>query len=119
MKTLVTFAAAAALYMHASFGVAADVEVTWLDPTCGYFVVKLPDSDQPEKFGLFSARALPLPTVGDLVQGDMTEAETTLLNLRTDEHHTVIHWADAITSEQLVRNTPSQCGSKWKNRKRR
>lgn len=119
MKTLATFVAAAALYIHASIGVAADVEVTWLDPTCGYFVVKLPDSDQPEKFGLFSARGLPLPTVGDFVQGDMSEVETTLLNLRTDETHTVIHWADAKLHEQLVRNTPVQCASKWKNRKKR
>ena len=119
MKKFIKLMVAAAICMNMPVGLAADVEVTWMDPTCGYFVVKLPEGTQEESFGLFSARGLPLPTVGDHVQGDMTEIETTLLNLRTDEHHSVIHWADAKLHEQLVRNTPAQCASKWKNRKKR
>jgi hypothetical protein len=119
MKKLIPLMAAAAICLHIPFAMAADVEVTWMDPTCGYFVVKLPEGTQEESFGLFSARGLPLPTVGDFLQGDMTEIETTLLNLRTDARHTVIHWADAKRHEQLVRNTPVQCASKWKNRKKR
>ena len=119
MKKHIALAAAAAIYMYIPLSLAADVEVTWIDPTCGYFVVKLPEGTQEESFGLFSARGLPLPTVGDYVQGDMTEVETTLVNLRTDERHNVIHWADAKRHEQLVRNTPVQCASKWKIRKKR
>jgi hypothetical protein len=119
MKKLTILMAATAICLDISSGLAADVEVTWMDPTCGYFVVKLPEGTQEEAFGLFSARGLPLPTVGDRVQGDMTEIETTLLNLRTDERHNVIHWADAKRHEQLVRNTPVQCASKWKNKKKR
>ena len=119
MKKLITVLAATAICLHIQFAMAADVEVTWMDPTCGYFVVKLPEGTQEESFGLFSARALPLPTIGDFLQGDMTEIETTLLNLRTDARHTVIHWADAKRHEQLVRNTPVQCASKWKNKKKR
>jgi hypothetical protein len=119
MKKLATLAAATAICLYIPFSQAADVEVTWIDPTCGYFVVELPEGTQEEAFGLFSARSLPLPAVGDQVRGDMAEIETTLVNLRTEEIHTVIHWADAKRQEQLVRNTPVQCASKWKNRKKR
>ncbi len=119
MKRLMTLAASAAICICTAHVQAADVEVTWLDPTCGYFVVALPEGTQEEKFALFSARALPLPQEGDLLQGDMTEIETTLLNTRNDARHTVIHWADAKLHEQLVRNTPVQCASKWKSRKKR
>ncbi len=104
--------AATAICLNVSCGLAADVEVTWLDPTCGYFVVKLPEVSQEEAFGPFSARALPLPKVGDILQGDLTEIETKLLNLRNKNCHVVIHWADAKLHEQLVRNTPVQCASK-------
>ena len=119
MKRRITIAGAAALCIHLSTGLAAEVEVTWIDTTCGYFVVELPPSDEPEKFGLFSARGLPLPKVGDRVAGNMTEIETQLENLTSGESHNVIHWADAKLQEQLVRNTPVQCASKWTNRKNR
>jgi hypothetical protein len=49
----------------------------------------------------------------------MTEVETQLENLTSGASHNVIHWADAKLQEQLVRNTPVQCASKWKNRKKR
>ena len=119
MKKLIALMAATVICLNISSSLAADVEVTWLDPTCGYFVVKLPEGSQVEAFGLFSARALPLPKVGDFLQGDMSEIETTLLNLRNDKRHIVVHWADAKRHEQLVRNTPVQCARKWKNRKKR
>jgi hypothetical protein len=108
-----------ALCAHLSSAFAAEVEVLWMDPTCGYFVVGLPESDEPEKFGLFSARGLPLPKVGDRLEGSMTEIETQLDNISSGKTHTVIHWADAKLQEQLVRNTPVQCASKWKSRKKR
>ena len=108
-----------ALFVYLPSAYAEDVEVTWLDPSCGYFVVALPEGPEPEKFGLFSARGLPLPNVGDLLQGSMTEIETELVNLTNGDRHTVIHWANAVLSEQLVRNTPVQCASKWSKRKQR
>ncbi len=116
MKRLVTITFATVLLLQLPSAMAADVPVTWLDPTCGYFAVKLPESPEPEKFGLFSARTLPLPNVGDELRGNMTEIETQLENLSSGEIHNVIHWADAKSLEQLVRNTPVQCASKWKNR---
>ena len=64
MKGLIGIAAAAAFCIHLPGAFAAEVEVTWLDPTCGYFVVELPPSDEPEKFGLFSARGLRLRLAG-------------------------------------------------------
>ena len=119
MKRLMMIAVAATLGVYLPSGFAADVPVTWLDPTCGYFVVELPQGPEPERFGLFSARGLPLPDVGDQLQGDMTEIETVLTNVTSGEQHTVIHWADAKLQEQLVRNTPVQCASKWSKRKKR
>lgn len=119
MKKYVVTALAFALCLAVAPAQSADVPVTWLDETCGYFVVELPESDEPEKFGLFSARGLPIPNVGDIVRGDMTEIETQLENLTSGDRHTVIHWADAKLQEQLVRNTPVQCASKWKGRMKR
>ena len=116
MKRLTTIAIAGALGLQFSSALAADVEVAWMDPTCGYFAVALPESPEPEKFGLFSARRLPLPKVGDQLRGDMTEVETELENLRNGDTLSVIHWADAKSLDQLVRNTPVQCASKWSNR---
>ncbi len=116
MTRLTIIAVATALVSHLSGALAADVEVTWMDPTCGYFAVALPDNPDPEKFGLFSARALPLPKVGDTLRGDMAEVETKLENLSNGDTLTVIHWANAKSLEQLVRNTPVQCASKWSNR---
>jgi hypothetical protein len=49
----------------------------------------------------------------------MTEIETELENLRNGDSLLVIHWADAKSLEQLVRNTPVQCASKWSKRKKR
>ena len=119
MRRLTAFAFGAAFLLLQSVTIpayAADVPVTWLDETCGYFVVALPESPEAEKFGLFSARALPLPNIGDELRGSMTEVETQLENLTQGEIHVVIHWADAKSQNQLVRNTPVQCASKWKNR---
>ena len=116
MKTPTINAVVLALCLSLPGAWAADVEVTWMDPTCGYFAVALPESPEPEKFGLFSARRLPLPKVGDQLRGDMTAVETELENLRNGDNILVIHWADAKSLDQLVRNTPVQCASKWKNR---
>ena len=116
MKRITLIAVATALCSQLPSALAADVDVTWMDPTCGYFAVALPEGPEPERFGLFSARALPLPKVGDTLRGDMTEVETKLENLTNGDTHTVIHWANAKSLEQLVRNTPVQCASKWSNR---
>ncbi len=97
---------------------ADEVPVTWLDPTCGYFVVKMPDGNPAEAFGLFSLKANPLPEVGDTLTGDLVGAEVTLQNLSKGIAHEAIHWANAKSQEQLVRNTPVQCASKWKRKKK-
>ena len=117
MKTPTLITVVLMLYFSLPVAWAADVEVAWMDPTCGYFAVELPESPEPEKFGLFSARRLPLPKVGDQLRGNMTEVETELENLRNGDMLLVIHWADAKSLEQLVRNTPVQCASKWSKRK--
>lgn len=97
---------------------AAEGAVTWVDPTCGYFVVKLPEGNSAEAFGLFSLKANPLPAVDDVLDGDLVSAEITLRNLTKDIKHDAIHWANAKSQDQLVRNTPVQCASKWKRKQR-
>jgi hypothetical protein len=91
--------------------------VTWHDPTCGYFVLTLP-GDQEEKFGLFSWRSGADPKMEDVWDGDIVAGEDLdIVNKANGEKMTVIHWANAKTLAQLVRNTPVQCASKWKKKK--
>ena len=115
MKRNVTTVFACAFALQMTSALADEAPVTWLDPSCRYFVVKLPESNEPEKFGLFSARALPLPKVGDKLKGSMTSIETQLENLTSGEIHKVIHWADAKTQEQLVQEAVGKCGGKPDN----
>lgn len=103
---------ACAVALHMSSVLADEARVTWRDSSCRYFVVKLPENNEPEKFGLFSIRALPLPDVGDKLKGSMTSIETQLENLTSGEIHSVIHWADAKTQEQLVHEATGKCASK-------
>ena len=99
--------------LHAEKG-----EVTWVDPTCGYFVVKLPEGNPAEAFGLFSLKANPLPEIGDMLEGDLIDAaELQIANNTRGIQHDAIHWANARSQEMLVRNTPVQCASKWKRRR--
>ena len=56
---------AALLLVAGSFSAAAaegEGEVSWSDPTCGYFVIKLPTDDPSQAYGLFSVKGLP-PTL--------------------------------------------------------
>jgi hypothetical protein len=97
---------------------AEEGEVTWVDPTCGYFVVKLPEGNAAEAFGLFSLRVNPLPDVGDMLEGDLIEsAELVITNNTKGIQHDAIHWANARSQDMLVRNTPVQYASKWKRRR--
>jgi len=41
-----------------------------------------------------------------------------LLNQRSGDKHAVIHWANAKEAAMLIRNTPVQCASKWKKKKK-
>jgi hypothetical protein len=110
---------AGVLLMAGTVQVAAgEGEVSWSDPTCGYFVVKLPASDPAEAYGLFSSKALPIPAVGDVLEGDLLAAqEPTLTNRTKNVSHDVIHWVSAREQMMLVRNAPVQCASRWKKRR--
>jgi hypothetical protein len=92
--------------------------VTWADPTCGYFAVKLPGDNPAEAYGLFSVKANPVPQVGDVLEGELQAAQEPTIDNRTRNHkHDTIHWANAKSQEQLVRNSPVQCASRWKKKK--
>ena len=54
------------------------------------------------------------------MQGDNTVAakELELVNQYGGDKHVVIHWANAKAAEMLIRNTPVQCASKWKKKKK-
>ena len=97
---------------------AAQGTVTWHDPSCGYFVLSLPDEGQPEKFGLYAWRAGADPAMEQVWEGDIVNAQDLeIVNTANGSKMTVIHWANAKEQAQLVRNTPVQCASKWKKKK--
>jgi len=97
---------------------AAEGVVSWADSTCGYFVLKLPDGEPADAYGLFSVKAPPVPNVDDVIEGDIATAQEPSLSNRTSgAAHNVIHWANAREQVMLVRNTPVQCASRWKKKK--
>jgi hypothetical protein len=119
MRPTFRFAMGLVFIVCAGNTVAAQGEVSWSDSTCGYFVVKLPEGNPAEAYGLFSAKGLPVPEVGDVLDGDIVAAqEPTLSNITKNVDHSVIHWANAREQVMLVRNTPVQCASRWKKRNR-
>jgi hypothetical protein len=109
MKRPFTIAFTCVLALQISPALAEEAQVTWIDSNCQYFVVKLPESDESEKFGLFSATVPPMPKTGDQLKGSMTAIETQLENLTTGEIHNVIHWAVAKSQEQLVHQASEKC----------
>ena len=91
--------------------------VTWHDPSCGFFALTLP-GDQEEKFGLFSWKSGADPKPDQVWEGDLVKGEDVdLVNKANGEKMAAIHWANAKSLAQLVRNTPVQCASKWKKKK--
>ena len=95
----------------------AEGTVTWHDPTCGFFVLSLPEGP-PERFGLYSWKSGPDPKMDQIWAGDIVKGEDIdIVNKENGEKMAVIHWANAKELAQLVRNTPVQCASKWKKKK--
>lgn len=92
--------------------------VTWADPSCGFFVMQLPDGDPADAYGLFSWAVNPGPQLGDTIEGDNFAAgkDVTATNKRNSDKYTLIHWANAKSPEMLIRNTPVQCKSRWKKK---
>lgn len=95
---------------------AAQGTVTWHDPTCGFFVLSLPEGP-PERFGLYSWKSGPDPHMDQVWEGDIVDGEDIEILNQAGEKMAVLHWANAKDQAQLVRNTPVQCASKWKKRK--
>jgi len=52
-----------------------------------------------------------------LIPGQVAHTDIDIVNKANGEKMTVIHWANAKSLAQLVRNTPVQCASKWKKKK--
>lgn len=97
---------------------AAEGAVIWVDPTCGYFVLRLPEGDPRDAYGLFSVKTPPVPKLDDVLSGEIETAQEPALENRTAQtSHNVIHWANAKEVTMLVRNTPVQCASRWKKKK--
>jgi len=96
---------------------AAEGTVTWNDPSCGFFVMTLPEGT-PERFGMYSWKSGADPKLDAVWEGDIVEGEDIeLTNKASGEKMAVIHWANAKEQAQLVRNAPVQCASKWKRKK--
>ena len=95
---------------------AAEGTVTWNDPTCGFFVLSLPEGTA-ERFGMYSWKSGADPKLDAVWEGDIVEGEDIeLTNKASGEKMAVIHWANAKEQAQLVRNAPVQCASKWKRK---
>ena len=95
---------------------AAQGTVTWHDPSCGFFVLSLPEGP-PERFGLYSWKSGVDPKMEQLWEGDIVAGEDIEIVNQAGEKMAVLHWANAKEQAQLVRNTPVQCASKWKKKK--
>jgi hypothetical protein len=97
---------------------AAEGKVVWNDPTCGYFILTLPEHDRPERFGLYSWRSGDDPQMDQVWEGDLIQGQEIQINRKEGEGKmTALHWANAKEQAQLVRNTPAQCASRWKKRR--
>jgi hypothetical protein len=117
MKPIVAIAAFAALAAAADAQSADRGPVTWIDPSCGYFIIQLPEGNPAEAFGLFSSKTKPIPKVGDVLEGDIVSAyEVEATDVNTGQKHPLLHWANAKSPEMLIRNAPVQCASRWKKK---
>jgi hypothetical protein len=117
MKSVIRLIALAAVVMALSAKSAEQGPVTWIDPSCGYFIIQLPENNPAEAFGLFSSRIKPIPKVGDVLEGDLMAAyEVEATDVKTGQKHPLLHWANAKSPEMLIRNTPVQCASRWKKK---
>jgi len=99
---------------------AEEAPIIWSDASCGYFVVKLPEGEADDAYGLFSRKENPTPDVGDSIEGTnlVTAENVDAVNKRTGDTYALIHWANAKAPEMLIRNTPVQCASRWKKKKK-
>jgi hypothetical protein len=91
-RALLTFATT----MLAS-GAAVSVEgpVVWADTTCGYFIVRLPEGNPAETFGLFRSNTKAIPKVGDIVEGDIVATyKVDVTDKATGEKYSLSHWAN-------------------------
>jgi hypothetical protein len=93
--------------------------VTWTDPSCGYFIIQLPEGNPAEAFGLYSSKTKPMPNVGDTLEGEdiVSTYELEVTDVASGRKHELLHWANAKTPEMLIRNAPVQCASRWKRRR--
>lgn len=119
MKTTVGVVAVVAL--AAAIGAEAGQQgaVTWTDPSCGYFIIQLPEGNPAEAFGLYSSKTKPMPNVGDTLEGDdiVSAYEVEATDVASGQKHELLHWANARSPEMLIRNAPVQCASRWKRKR--
>ena len=93
----------------------AEGPVVWADTTCDYFIIRLPEGDQAEAFGLFRSNTKSMPKVGDVVEGDIVAAyKVDVTDKATGQKYSLLHWANGKSEETLVRNSPVYCASRYK-----
>jgi len=119
MKATIGVLALVALAAAAGARAAQQGPVTWTDPSCGYFIMQLPEGDPAEAFGLYSSKTKPMPNVGDTLEGEdiVSSYEVEVTNVASGQKHELLHWANAKAPEMLIRNAPVQCASRWKRKR--
>ncbi len=118
MNPSTVFLAFTTTMLASGAAISAEGPVVWVDTSCSYFIVHLPEGNPAEAFGLFKANTKPMPKVGDIVEGDILAAfEVEVTEKATGQKPSLIHWANGKSEETLVRHSPVQCASRYKKKK--
>jgi hypothetical protein len=92
--------------------------VVWADSTCGYFIVRLPEGNPVEAYGLFRSNSIPIPKIGDVVEGDIVATyQLKATDKATGREYSLLHWANGESPEMLVRHSPVHCASRYQKGK--
>jgi hypothetical protein len=116
MKSKMAIPVLATMFSSA-VAIAAEGPVVWADSACNYFIVRLPEGSPDEGFGLFGSKIKSVPSVGDVIEGDILGVyEVEVTEKATGKKYAVVHWANGKSQETLVRHSPVHCTSRYKKK---
>lgn len=115
MKSTTGMLMFAAAMLASAAAMSAEGPVVWADPTCEYLIMQLPGGDPDEAFGLFASKTMPMPNVGDVVEGALLGApQVDVVDKANGKKYSLYHWASGKSAESLVRHSPVHCKARYK-----
>ena len=87
-------------------------EVVWVDPSCDHFIAKVGD-----EFGTYNWRSGKAPSMGDKLEGDLTNLESgprELKNVNTGGTNKVYPLAMGPKLYSMIHTAPVQCKERFK-----